>query len=155
MFPVPFNYCSLIVSSFLEFNLLTNSILSIQNFPIHPFYFSIYILLSTNLQIYKSTNLPIYKSTNLQTSANSSFWIKNCFVSFPVFSLKWFNFSTTLFYCLGLGLKCYSDVLGKHWTQCEEKKGFRTCFTKYDFSKLITLLTKYVILTYNKYVVSV
>ncbi|XP_023342518.1 uncharacterized protein LOC111712202 [Eurytemora carolleeae] len=38
----------------------------------------------------------------------------------------------------GLGLKCYSDVLGKHWTQCEEKKGFRTCFTKYDFKGEVT-----------------
>jgi hypothetical protein len=35
----------------------------------------------------------------------------------------------------GQGLKCYSDLEGKHWTQCDEKKGFRTCFTKYDFSK--------------------
>ena len=32
----------------------------------------------------------------------------------------------------GLSLKCYSDLAGLQWTNCDQRKGFRTCYTKYD-----------------------
>ena len=38
---------------------------------------------------------------------------------------------------LGLGLKCFSDLGGLEMTLCEERKGFRTCFLKYDNGKTV------------------
>ena len=38
-------------------------------------------------------------------------------------------------YSAGEGLKCYSEVEGDEVTRCEERRGYRTCFTKYDSSK--------------------
>ena len=35
----------------------------------------------------------------------------------------------------GLSLKCYSDLAGLQWTNCDQRKGFRTCYTKYDPGK--------------------
>ena len=35
----------------------------------------------------------------------------------------------------GVSLKCYSDLAGLQWTQCDQRKGFRTCYTKYDPGK--------------------
>lgn len=34
------------------------------------------------------------------------------------------------------GLKCYTDIEGKQITTCKETEGYRTCFTKYNDSKL-------------------
>merc|ERR1719483_1468017 len=39
---------------------------------------------------------------------------------------------------LGASLKCYSDKEGLQWTRCDDKKGFVTCFTKYDQRGLVT-----------------
>ena len=39
----------------------------------------------------------------------------------------------------GETLKCYStndSVVQQQWTQCDDRKGFRTCFTKYNMSEL-------------------
>ena len=33
---------------------------------------------------------------------------------------------------LGFSLKCFSDLAGLEVAMCEERKGFRTCFLKYD-----------------------
>ena len=38
----------------------------------------------------------------------------------------------------GETLKCYStndSVAQQQWTQCDDRKGFRTCFTKYNMSE--------------------
>ena len=32
----------------------------------------------------------------------------------------------------GLCLKCFSDTQGLETARCEERRGFRTCFVKYD-----------------------
>ena len=39
------------------------------------------------------------------------------------------------FVLLGFCLKCYSDVHSQEMELCEERKGFRTCFIKYDHGK--------------------
>merc|ERR1711915_934718 len=33
---------------------------------------------------------------------------------------------------IGESLKCYNHGEGLQWTDCNQKKGFRTCFTKFD-----------------------
>merc|ERR1719431_1965099 len=38
----------------------------------------------------------------------------------------------------GCPLKCYSDQEGLQWTRCDDRKGFRTCFTKYDQRGVVT-----------------
>merc|ERR1712106_170551 len=45
---------------------------------------------------------------------------------------KYFLFLITMEACLGL--KCYSDLEGLQWTDCDQRKGFRTCFTKFDMN---------------------
>ena len=52
-----------------------------------------------------------------------------------------------VFYVISSGetLKCYStndSVAQQQWTQCDDRKGFRTCFTKYNMSKFIFLRRK-------------
>ena len=37
----------------------------------------------------------------------------------------------------GGSLKCYSDLRGLQWTECSQRKGFRTCFTKFDMGKYL------------------
>ena len=42
----------------------------------------------------------------------------------------------------GETLKCYStndSVAQQQWTQCDDRKGFRTCFTKYNMSESIAI----------------
>ena len=39
------------------------------------------------------------------------------------------------------GMKCFSDVSGKQWSQCDQDQGFKTCFTKYNPSKRTTDVT--------------
>jgi len=42
----------------------------------------------------------------------------------------------------GETLKCYStndSVAQQQWTQCDDRKGFRTCFTKYNMSEYIVI----------------
>merc|ERR1719419_1344993 len=39
---------------------------------------------------------------------------------------------------IGGSLKCYNDLEGLQWIDCDQKKGFRTCFTKFDMDGLIT-----------------
>merc|ERR1719500_1522863 len=41
----------------------------------------------------------------------------------------------------GETLKCYStndSVVQQQWTQCDDRKGFRTCFTKYNMKGEVT-----------------
>ena len=33
---------------------------------------------------------------------------------------------------LGFSLRCYSDLSSGEASRCEERKGFRSCFVKYD-----------------------
>ena len=37
----------------------------------------------------------------------------------------------------GFTMECYSDIQGTQWTHCSGTRGFRTCFTKYDTSKVL------------------
>ncbi len=43
---------------------------------------------------------------------------------------------TFLFSLPAHGLQCYTDVAATEITVCKENEGFRTCFTKYNDSKL-------------------
>ena len=42
-------------------------------------------------------------------------------------------YSNSIMICkISGGLKCFSEVGGTAIARCEERKGFRTCFTKFD-----------------------
>lgn len=51
------------------------------------------------------------------------------------FNLRKVSVLQLQFVLVGLTLKCYSDVHSQEMELCEERKGFRTCFIKYDHGK--------------------
>ena len=52
-----------------------------------------------------------------------------------------FNVILFLFFSV-YGLKCYTDIEGKQIKTCREAEGYRTCFTKYNDSKSISLSSR-------------
>ncbi len=54
-------------------------------------------------------------------------------------------FSKLLFSLPAHGLQCYTDVAATEITVCKENEGFRTCFTKYNDSKLTRFILAIII----------
>ena len=55
------------------------------------------------------------------------------------------------FVLLGFCLKCYSDVHSQEMELCEERKGFRTCFIKYDHGKKTSYWWIQVVCLFHKF----